>query len=179
MPRRQRLVRRKVYRWNRIDNDGLHRSLEGMADDVQSVLEHGAPVNDMWDCLSKRCCKAIDEHIPSKLTSQRYNQSWTNTKIKRISRSKKLLHRALKTMSSKDRAAYQEAKKYTQSECRKAYYRYINDMVVKPSKGELHSLGRFWAFIKSKQCDNSGVSRPKKVGISHSDSQVKPDILNQ
>ena len=41
-----------------------------MADDVQNVLEKEAPVNDMWDCFSKGCCKAMDEHIPSKFTSQ-------------------------------------------------------------------------------------------------------------
>ena len=91
MPRRQRPVRRKVYSWNRLDNDGLHRSLEGMADDVQSMLEQGAQVNNMWDCFSKGCCKAMDEHISSKFTSQRFNQPWINTKVKRMSRRKKKL----------------------------------------------------------------------------------------
>ena len=74
MPRRQRYVQRKVYSWNRLNNDGLHRSLEGMADDVQRMLEQGSPVNDMWHCFSKGCCKAMNEHIPSKFTSQRFNK---------------------------------------------------------------------------------------------------------
>ena len=67
------------------------------------------------------------------------------------------LPKALKTGSSKDRTTYQEAKKYTQSECRKACYRYINDMGAKPSEGEPHSFERFWDFIKSRKCDNSVV----------------------
>ena len=46
---------------------------------------------------------------------------------------------ALETRSSEDKAVYHEVKKYTHSECREAYYRYINDMVDKPLEGEPHS----------------------------------------
>ena len=167
-----------------LDNDGLHRSLEGMADDLQSMLVQGALVNDMWECFSKGCCKAMDEHIPSKYTFQRYNQPWVNTKIKQMScRKKKVLCMALETRSSEDKAAYHEAKKYTHSECREAYYRYINDMVDKPLEGEPHSQrdSEPSSGIWQKWCLSSLTPPPplKKDGISHSDSHVKADILNQ
>ena len=48
-----------------------------------------------------------------------------------------------------------------------------------PSEGEPHSRKRFWALIKIRKCDNSGVFPFKKDGISHSDSQVKADIINE
>ena len=41
---------------------------------------------------------------------------------------KKFLSRALKTKSAEYRAAYHEAKKYSQSECRMSYYLYVNDI---------------------------------------------------
>ena len=40
------------------------------------------------------------------------------------------------------------------------------------------NLKRFWSFIKSKKCDNSGVAPLKRDGVAHSDSQVKANILN-
>ena len=145
-----------------------------MADDVQNILEHVGLFQQRM-LQSDGRTHPIQVHL-----TQRFNQPWTNTKINQMSRKKKkLLHRAFKTKSSEDRAAYHEDKKYIQSECRKAYYRYINDMVAKPSEGEPHSLKRFWVFIKSRKWDNSGVSPLEKDGISHSDSQVKADILNK
>ena len=130
-----------------------------MADDVQNILEHVGLFQQRM-LQSDGRTHPIQVHL-----TQRFNQPWTNTKINRMSRKKKkLLHRAFKTKSSEDSAAYHEAKKYIQSECRKAYYRYINDMVAKPSEGEPHSLKRFWVFIRSRKCDNSGVSPLEKMG---------------
>ena len=51
MSRRQQHVRRKVYSWKRLS----------------------VPVNDTWDCFSKRCCKAMDEHIQSKKLTVPYS----------------------------------------------------------------------------------------------------------
>ena len=75
-------------------------------------------------------------------------------------RKKNILRRVLQIKSSENRAAYHEARTYTQSGWRKAYYRYINDMVAKPSEGEPHSLKRLWTFIKNRKCDNSGDPPP-------------------
>ena len=64
-----------------------------------------------------------------------------------------------------------------QSECRKAYYLYI-DFMITSDETEPGNLKRFWSFINSKKCDNSGVAPLKIDGVAYSDFQVKANILN-
>ena len=70
MPRRH--VRRKIYSWNRLDNDGLHKSLEGMADNVPSKLPHRdssspGPIPRSNECVAGRksfCAGPLRPSLP-------------------------------------------------------------------------------------------------------------------
>ena len=81
------------------------------------------------------------------------------------------------TKCAHDQTKYREIKKLAQSECRKAYYEYINSMLDENNQNEIN-LKKFWSFIKSKKKENSGVDALMKNGTVHSDSQAKADILN-
>ena len=83
---------------------------------------------------------------------------------------------ASKLRTVEARAKFKAAKREVQSECRKAYYSYINSMIT-GEETDPESLKRFGSFIKSKKCDNSGVSPLKRDGVAHSDSQVKANIM--
>ena len=108
------------------------------------------------------------------MTSQRFDQPWFSPEVKRLVRRKKRYHsRAIKLRTAETRAKFKAAER----ECRKAYYSYINSMIT-GDETEPGNLKRFWSFIKSKKCDNSGVAPPKRDGVAHSDSQVKANILN-
>ena len=132
----------------------------------------------LWALFTAKCQSILDNHVPTKLSSQRYNQPWANGKIRNLSRKKKKYYKkAQRTRSDQDMAKYQATKKLVQSECRKAYYQYINSMIGESNQNG-GNLKKFWSFIKSKKNDNSGVAPLKKNGIVHSDSQTKADILN-
>ena len=120
----------------------------------------------------------MTNNVPTKLSSQRYNQPWANGKISNLSKKKKKYYKkAQRTKSDQDMAKYRATKKLVQSECRKAYYQYINSMIgVSNQNGG--NLKKFWYFIKSKKNDNSGVAPLKNNDIVQSDSQTKADILN-
>ena len=108
----------------------------------------------------------------------RFDQPWISPEVKRLARRKKRYHsRAIKFRTAEARAKFKAGKHEVQSECRKAYYSYINSMItgVETKPG---NLKRFWSFIKSKKCDNSGVAPLRRDGVAHSDSQVKANILN-
>ena len=112
------------------------------------------------------------------MTSQRFDQPWISPEVKRFARRKKRYHsRAIKLRTAEARDKFKAAKREVQSECRKAYFSYINSMIT-GDETEPGNLKRFWSFIKSKKCDNSGVAPLKRDGVAHSDSQVKANILN-
>ena len=132
----------------------------------------------LWAIFTAKCQSVLANHVPTKLSSRRYNQPWANDKIRNLSRKKKKYYKkAQRTKSDQDKAKYRATKKLVQSECAKAYYQYINS-VVGESNQNGGNLKKFRSFIKSKKNDNSGVAPLKKNGIVHSDSQTKADILN-
>ncbi|KAI0221088.1 hypothetical protein LSAT2_027493 [Lamellibrachia satsuma] len=153
VPKRQRPVQRKIHIWKKADTELIKEDLA-------------------------KCQSVLANHVPTKLSSQRYNQPWANGKIRNLSRKKKKYYKkAQRTKSDQDMAKYRATKKLVQSECRKAYYQYINSMIGESNQNG-GNLKKFWSFIKSKKNDNSGVAPLKKNGIVHSDSQTKADILN-
>ena len=71
---------------------------------------------------------------------------------------------------------YKQLQKDTQYESKRAYNRYINNMVTPETDSNPKKL---YSFINSKRCDSSGVSPLKKDGIAYSDPPTKATILNE
>lgn len=178
LPKRQRPIQRKIHIWRKADTEQIQEELATFADEMQTQHNPDTPVETLWALLTAKCQNVLSNHVPTRLSSQRYNQPWANGIIRNLSRKKKkYFKKAQRTKSACDMAKYREIKKLAQSECRKAYYGYINSMIGENNKNE-GNLKKFWSFIKSKKKDNSGVAPLTKNGIVHSDSQTKADILN-
>jgi len=72
----------------------------------------------------------LDKHVPSKMTSVRYNQAWINTEIKRLSREKQKAYDKTKaSKKTKDWDHYKSIKRECQIECRKIYNNYVSTML--------------------------------------------------
>ena len=113
----------------------------------------------------------MEKHVPHKLTSQRFNQTWVNSRIKRLSRKKKRAFKKAKTSNAKeDWDFFKKLKKEAQSECRLAYNSYVSSTLEEdyPSNPK-----KFWSFIKSKRQDQCGVAPLKKNDTLHSDAKTK------
>ena len=51
------------------------------------------PINSLWTSFKTKSLSSISKHVPSKMTSSRYRQSWCNRTVRRLSRRK---HRAFR-----------------------------------------------------------------------------------
>ena len=175
LPKRHRPIQRTIHVWRKADNRLIHDELATFAQKHHNL---DTPVETPWALFVARCKQVLAKHVPTKLSSRRYNQPWANGKIRNLSRKKKkYFKKAQRTKCAHDQTKYRDIKKLAQSEGRKAYYEYINSMLDENNQNEVN-LKKFWSFIKSKKKENSGVAPLMKNGTVHSDSQAKADILN-
>jgi len=134
-------------------------------------------INTLWDKFSQKCILLINAYVPSKLSSQRYNQVWVNSEIKNLSRRK---HRAYKkakhTGKKSDWDNFHQIQKETQRTCKDTYNNYVSNML---SEDHNNNPKKFWSFIKSKRCESTGVSALRHNGALYEDSATKADILNK
>ena len=76
---------------------------------------------------------------------------------------------------------YKQASHTLQKETRKAYWAYLENIIVytsEPNTQDRHTKqNRFWSFIISTGKDSSGISPLRHQGIVHSDATSKADIL--
>ena len=98
---------------------------------------------------------AQNNHVPSKITSKRFNQPWFNRECKRKIRKKARRYKLYKrTKLETDWVKYQEAARCAKKSCTNAYNTYIKETVTE--NGDKNK--KFFSFIKSKRTDISGVS---------------------
>ena len=131
----------------------------------------------MWTEIKQFLLELLSKHVPSKLTSSRFNQPWITTSVKRLTRRKKRSFvRARRSQKQRDFEKYLTLKKQSRTACKKAYNTYLTDIVSPDSKC---NPKRFWGFINSKRCEHTGVAPLKSGdGITFSDGQNKAEILN-
>ena len=135
------------------------------------------PVNDQWGQISSELQNTMANLIPSKLTTTRYNQPWITRHIKRLARRKsRAFKKAKHSKTERDWTRYKTLKKQMQRDCRTTYQEFVNDMICQESGG---GSKKFWAYIKSRRCDNVGVAPLMKEGILHSSPEVKAELLNK
>ncbi|VDI42580.1 Hypothetical predicted protein [Mytilus galloprovincialis] len=145
--------------------------------DFKEKFNLESPITAMWEFIKTSLLTILEQTVPSKMSSSRFNQPWINQKIKKLTRQKKRsFEKARKTKRKSDFDRYHRLKAATQKECRKAYRDYIND-IINPELSA--NPKRFWGFIKSKKCESVGVSPLKDTdGLTYSESEKKANILN-
>ena len=111
------------------------------------------------------------------------NTQWIDRNVKTSIRKRKTLFQKQKsTKKPKDIKKYKEAKANAQRLQRKAYWKYVDNLIEidnpdsdeKPNKQK-----RFWSYVKALRKDNSGVAPLKDRGKMHADPKDKADILNR
>ena len=139
---------RKIYLWHKTDFALIRNIAIEAADNFFSACDVDTPIDILWNSF-KRICTTCLEQIPSKTATKRFNQPWTNTKIKRYSR---------------------------QKECRKAYNNYIASSISTslPTQSK-----RLRSYIKSKRKDHCGVGPLKVGSTTYTDSTERANVLNQ
>ena len=135
------------------------------------------PVNVLWKVVKKNIETLISDHVPTKLSSSKTHKPWVTTKTKRLLRKKQRYYQKVKKhFSSRLLAKYKEVKKECQRECRRAYSDFINSIVTEDQPNNK----KLWAFIKSKNQENVGISdlRDESDNLIQ-DPVSKANILNK
>ena len=175
---RRKPVRRKIYLWKRTDFDGIRQRIKKWSDHFTSTYSTSTPVEHLAEIMQLELDQIMKDNVPSKWSSTRYSQSWFNSDTKRSTRRKaRAFKKARKTNRLRDWKRFRRLKKESQKSCRKAYNQYVYDIVCSdPSRGNNKKIG---ALVKSKRCDQMGVSPLKEGGFLHTDPKTKANILNR
>ncbi|CAG2254481.1 unnamed protein product [Mytilus edulis] len=129
--------------------------------DFKEKFNLESPITAMWEFIKTSLLTILEQTVPSKMSSSRFNQPWINQKIKKLTRQKKRsFEKARKTKRKSDLDRYHRLKAATQKECRKAYRDYIND-IINPELSA--NPKRFWGFIKSKKCESETLHLPSTM----------------
>mgnify|MGYP001801919684 FL=1 len=119
---------------------------------------------------------SLDQFVPSKLSSTRFSQPWIDRDCKHMSRRKKRAYKKAKlTNSSLDWERFKDLNKKS-----KAIYKYAYDRFVKNSTSDdiRANPKKFFSFIKSRNCENVGVSVLRDKGKTIIDDSEKAEVLN-
>jgi len=177
-------VRRRIYLWDKGNVTALRSDIQEFAEDFVSHHTLHSSIDELWSLLKTKLLSAMDQFIPSKMSTIRFNQPWITRELKRLARRKKRKYRtAVKHNTANDWANFHAVKKEMAKKCRVAYNDYINSIIGDPDvldeQNSTYSNKKFFSYIKSIRADSSGVTSLKKDGIVYTDSKSKAQILNE
>ena len=146
-PYRPRPTRRKIFLWKKTDMDGLRSNISSSSQTFLST--DYADIDSMWAAFKTSVTSAMDQHVPTKMSSTRRTHPWVNTNLRKLMRKKQRAHRlAKRTRQARDWNRYKKLQAEAQRSTRKAHKGYLEDIVSQDLK---ENSKRFWPFIKSKR----------------------------
>ena len=151
-PQKLKLIQRKIYVWH---IEGLQKDI---TEGIHNFCATNTTVTDIdkcWETFKQIILNAQDKHVPTKTTSQRFNQPWFNVVCKKAIRKKSRRYRVYKrTKLDQDWKRYQQAAKFARKTCQNVYNTYIKENICDDKKNSK----KFFSFVKSKRTDICGVS---------------------
>ena len=148
---------------------------------IQSNIENKT-ANEMWIEFKEAIIKAIDKHIPHKMTIARDNLPWITPQIRKLLWKRDKLSIKVKQQQRmginniNTMAKWLKAlKKAIQREMRKAYWRYV-ESIIDPSGDQHGHIGRkpFWSIIKHRRTDTVGIKlSPSLIKVEMCSNQWK------
>jgi hypothetical protein len=118
----------------------------------------------------------INNCIPHKLSSSRYNLPWFTRSLRRQTRKKQKLYNKAKASGNEFAwAKFREAKRSLSRNLKPARERYVSDILGESIK---ENPKTFWSYIKKLSKDNVGVSDFEINGKIVDDSKKKAEFQN-
>ena len=142
--------------YSKADWDSIWENTKNFVSDLLDSFSQ-RNVNENYEKIKIHIDKIINDHIPSKLSSSRFNVPWITNSIRRMCRKKqRLYNRAKRTHKSHHWGKFRAHKKDTLRALRRARWNYINN-ILELSLTENNSKP-FWKYIKAQRQDNIGVT---------------------
>ncbi|KAI8513198.1 hypothetical protein Bbelb_098370 [Branchiostoma belcheri] len=173
--KQNRKPKRKVYIRTKADEPAIKKDLTDYATNFHKRTQDMS-VTQKWSDFKDKMKDTMNKHIPSKITSSRYNLPWFNRNLRRHCRKKqRLYNKAKKTGQEEDWNKYKRVKKGVQKSMRQAHSKYVADIL---GEAIVDKPKTFWSYIKGLRKDLVGVA-PLKVGNTIiSDSGKKAEVLS-
>ncbi|KAI8485690.1 hypothetical protein Bbelb_365240 [Branchiostoma belcheri] len=173
--KQNRKPKRKVYIRTKADEPAIKKDLKDYATNFHKRTQDMS-VTQKWSDFKDKMKDTMNKHIPSKITSSRYNLPWFNRNLRRHCRKKqRLYNKAKKTGQEEDWNKYKRVKKGVQKSIRQAHSKYVADIL---GEAIVDKPKTFWSYIKGLRKDLVGVA-PLKVGNTIiSDSGKKAEVLS-
>ena len=167
---------RKIYKYKKADWDGIRERAKDLSRTI--LQDENKPVNDRWVTLKNGILKIMDDLIPAKWSSARFNLPWlTRTLRRNIKKKHTLLKKAKSTKNKKVWDKYKKHKRETQRAMREAQLNYVNNILQDSLDNK--DPKPFWKYVKSKKRDNIGISPIKDQGKLYSHSKEKAELLSK
>ncbi len=172
-PVRAKPQRRKIHLWDKADHEAIRQELSDI--NLQQFID--SDIETTWNQTKELFTRLINNHVPSKMSSNRPTNPWSNTEVRKLCKKKEKAHtRYRKTQDPKDLAVYKDLKRQSQKTIRTAKRNFMVEIVSSDLK---KNPKRFWSYIKGKKQEASGVAPLKGAdGTLTNDAVTKAEILN-
>ena len=141
-------------------------------------------IDKLLDIFKTSLLTLIHNNIPQKTITNRMKLPWVNNKLRKQINRNKRLHRKCKTNPSL-RDKHNNNKRILQSDMRKAYWTYIENMIfdlpVDDSDTQCfkRTPKKLFSYIKGMKNENTGISSLRNNGILTNNTLDKANILNK
>ena len=168
---------RRVFVWSKDNWDAIKSETIAFSEEFMTSYRDMS-VEENWDTLVNHLMSSQDKHIPSKLSSMRYNVPWLTSTIRRMCRKKRRLYRRAKKSGKQEHMiAFKAIQNETRDALRQAHWAYVNSILVDGL--ERGDVKPFYGYVKSQQQDSQGVSPLRERGQLFSDAPSKARILSE
>ena len=88
-PHRRKPTRRLLYLWKQANINEMKKELTEYSTTFYEKFTTSSSINEMWLDFKHNCIETLAKHVPSKMTTTRFNQPWIDRNTRRLSRRKK------------------------------------------------------------------------------------------
>ncbi|KAK3087267.1 hypothetical protein FSP39_003845 [Pinctada imbricata] len=162
--KRVRKQTRTIFKYRQANWDKIRIDIKEMTDNMLGNYKT-KDIDQTWNYFKNTLLKSINENTPTKTITSKMKLPWITNQLRlQINRNKRLHHKC-KTNRSLT-AKYKSNKKALQSDMRKAYWTYIENMIFDLPVNEPDSPiikktpKKLYSYIKSAKNDNTFLVKP-------------------
>ena len=177
-PKLMRPAKRKIFLYRKANYEQISNDIIGLDKNLSPDFVNEHSVDEIWTDFKDILLASMDKHIPSKMSSSRFNLPWVNHSIKREIRKKNRYYKkARKSGTPASWEKFKAQRRTTDRKIRKAHRDYVKDTIGGSLKED--NTKPFWNYLKTKRQEVFGVSTLKTAdGKFASSTTDKANALN-
>ncbi|CAG2222754.1 unnamed protein product [Mytilus edulis] len=151
---------RKIALYRKANWETIKQEMNETYQRVKELAANGSSVEELWLLFKSKLNQSVNNHIPHKTAKQKDSLPWLTPNIRKlIHRRDRLYKKKQKSADPKITSKFKETNQMVQRELRKAYWKYIENIVTpKEENNQYSSMKQFWTYIKHRRTESSGVA---------------------